>query len=132
MRSWRRSRVTRGPREGAPPSDGAGASGPVAPGHRLWIIDPLDGTVNYANGIPVWCVSIGLAVGGQPVLGVIYDPVRDEMFTARAGQGAQLDGAPIHHPAKEKLIDCVVSLALPPARFARRENRSGRRSGCRA
>ena len=49
---------------------------------RMWIIDPLDGTVNYANGIPVFCVSIGLAVDGKPVLGVVYDPVRDELFTA--------------------------------------------------
>jgi fructose-1,6-bisphosphatase/inositol monophosphatase family enzyme len=81
--------------------------------HRVWIIDPLDGTVNYANGIPVFCVSIGLVVGGLPVLGVIYDPVRDELFSAQAGLGARLDGSPIRHPAKEKLSDCVVSLSLP-------------------
>ena len=79
---------------------------------RVWIIDPLDGTVNYANGIPVFCVSIGLAIGGQPAIGVIYDPVRDEMFSAQAGLGARLDGMPIRHPAKEKLSDCVVSLSL--------------------
>ena len=80
---------------------------------RVWIIDPLDGTVNYANGIPVFCVSVGLVVGGRPVLGVIYDPVRDELFSAQAGLGARLDGSPIRHPAKAKLSDCVVSLALP-------------------
>ena len=57
------------------------------PSQRVWIIDPLDGTVNYANGIPVFCVSVGLAIGGRPALGVIYDPVRDEMFTAQAGTG---------------------------------------------
>jgi len=90
---------------------------------RVWVIDPLDGTVNYANGIPIFCVSIGLAIGGRPVVGVIYDPVRDELFTAQAGQGARLDGAPIRHPAKEKLSDCVVSLSLPRGGWATRERR---------
>jgi myo-inositol-1(or 4)-monophosphatase len=90
---------------------------------RVWIIDPLDGTVNYANGIPIFCVSIGLAVGGRPVLGVVYDPVRDELFTAQDGLGAWLDGAPIRHPAKQKLSDCVVSLSLPRRGWAGRETR---------
>jgi len=88
---------------------------------RVWIIDPLDGTVNYANGIPVFCVSVGLAIGGKPALGVIYDPVRDELFSAQAGLGARLDGEPIRHPAKERLVDCVVSLSLPRGGWARRE-----------
>jgi myo-inositol-1(or 4)-monophosphatase len=101
------------------PAEGAAASETA----RVWVIDPLDGTVNYANGIPVFCVSIGLTVGGLPVLGVIHDPTRNEMFTAIAGRGAQLDGAAIRHPAKPRLSDAVVSLALPPLRFARREAR---------
>ena len=88
---------------------------------RVWIIDPLDGTVNYANGIPVFCVSVGLAIAGVPVLGVIYDPVRDELFSAQAGLGARLDGEPIRHPAKERLVDCVVSLSLPRGGWARRD-----------
>jgi myo-inositol-1(or 4)-monophosphatase len=90
---------------------------------RVWIIDPLDGTVNYANGIPVFCVSVGLAIGGQPVVGVIYDPVRDELFTAQAGLGARLDGEPIRHPAKERLVDCVVSLSLPRGGWAQRDRK---------
>jgi myo-inositol-1(or 4)-monophosphatase len=94
---------------------------------RVWIIDPLDGTVNYANGIPVFCVSIGLAIDGSAVVGVVYDPVRDEMFTAQAGRGARLDGVPIRHPAKEKLSDCVVSLSLPRGGWASRD-RNIRRS----
>jgi myo-inositol-1(or 4)-monophosphatase len=88
---------------------------------RLWVVDPLDGTVNYANGIPVFCVSIGLAVGGRPVVGVVYDPLRDELFSAVAGRGAWLDGTRIHHPAKERLADLVVSLALPPRGWSKRE-----------
>ncbi len=99
----------------------AGAPEVAAADQRVWIIDPLDGTVNYANGIPVFCVSIGLAVGGRPALGVVYDPVRDELFTAQAGLGARLDGAPIHHPIKDKLSDCVVSLALPRRGWGPRE-----------
>lgn len=96
----------------------------VDPGkQRVWVIDPLDGTVNYANGIPIFCVSIGLAVGGQSVVGVIYDPVRDELFSARTGLGAELDGTPIRHPAKEKLSDCVVSLSLPRGGWSVRERR---------
>lgn len=90
---------------------------------RLWVIDPLDGTVNYANGIPVFCVSIGLVVAGRPVLGVVYDPGRDEMFSARLGRGARLDDAPIRHPAKERMADLVVSLALPRRGWAQRERR---------
>jgi myo-inositol-1(or 4)-monophosphatase len=94
---------------------------------RTWIVDPLDGTVNYANGIPIFCVSIGLAVGGRPVVGVVYDPVRDEMFTAQAGFGAQLDGLPISHPPKENLSDLVISLALPASGWSERERRVRKR-----
>ena len=105
------------------PPDGAASTPAPSAADRLWIIDPLDGTVNYANGIPVFCVSIGLAVDGRPVVGVVHDPTRDEMFTAIAGRGAWLDGAPIHHPLKPRLADAVVSLSLPSVRFARREHR---------
>ena len=103
----------------AVPAQGEAIVDPSDP--RVWIIDPLDGTVNYANGIPLFCVSIGLAIGGQPALGVVYDPVRDELFSAQAGLGARLDGAPIRHPAKEKLSDCVVSLSLPRGGWSARE-----------
>ena len=101
----------------------SGASKTPASGDRVWVIDPLDGTVNYANGIPIFCVSIGLADHGQPVVGVVYDPTRDELFSAQAGRGARLDGRPIHAPNKEKLADAVVSLALPRGRWAVRERR---------
>jgi myo-inositol-1(or 4)-monophosphatase len=79
---------------------------------RVWVVDPLDGTVNYANGIPVFCVSVGLAVDGQPRAGVVYDPVRDETFTAVAGQGAHLDGVQIHHPRKAEMSDLVMSWSM--------------------
>lgn len=62
-----------------------------ADGYR-WYIDPLDGTGNYAHGFPIFCVSMGLYYGEDPVLGVIYDPVHEECFTAIAGEGAYLSG----------------------------------------
>jgi myo-inositol-1(or 4)-monophosphatase len=88
---------------------------------RAWIIDPLDGTVNYANGVPFFCVSIGFVLGGQAAVGVIYDPLRDELFSAVAGGGAQLDGQPIHLPDKERLSDCLISMGLPRRGYRRRE-----------
>lgn len=60
-----------------------------------WIIDPLDGTTNYLHGIPCYCTSVALMKGREMVLGVIYDPVHDECFSAAKGQGAQLNGLPI-------------------------------------
>lgn len=99
----------------------SGVSGPQA--QRLWVIDPLDGTVNYANGIPFFAVSIGLVVDGDPVLGVVLDPVRDELFHAIAGRGAFLDGVPIRNPGKERIGDAVVHLGLPRSGFARQNTR---------
>lgn len=62
----------------------------------LWIIDPLDGTTNFAHGYPTYCVSIGLEYQGRCILGVVVDPSRDELFTALQGRGAHLNGQPIH------------------------------------
>jgi len=99
----------------------SGTSGPAA--ERLWVIDPLDGTVNYANGIPFFAVSIGLVLDGHPVLGVVLDPVRDELFHAIAGRGAYLDGTAIHNPGKDRMSDAVVHLGLPRSGFARQTSR---------
>lgn len=85
---------------------------------RVWIIDPLDGTVNYANGIPFFCVSIALVLDGSPAVGVVHDPTRAETFAASAGGAAMLMstlGIPsraIVASDKEKLSDFVVSMAL--------------------
>jgi len=84
-----------------------------AAGHgRVWVIDPLDGTINYANGIPFFCVSIGLVVDGRPALGVIHDPTRLETLAATADGLATRDGEPIQASDKDRLSDFVVSMAL--------------------
>jgi myo-inositol-1(or 4)-monophosphatase len=79
--------------------DAAGSIGSV---HK-WIIDPLDGTTNFAHSNPTFCVSIGLESRGQIVLGVVYDPLREETFLAEKGQGATLNGIPIRVSKTEKL-----------------------------
>lgn len=60
-----------------------------------WIIDPIDGTANFLRGIPLWCVSLGLLVGTEFVIGVIYNPITEELYAARQGKGATLNGKPI-------------------------------------
>lgn len=62
--------------------------------HR-WIVDPIDGTLNFAHGFPFYCTSIGLEIDGEPSVGVVYDAVRDELFTGVRGRGAWLNGRPI-------------------------------------
>ncbi len=79
---------------------------------RTWIIDPLDGTVNYANGIPCFCVSIGLVIDGKPAAGAVHDPMRNETFWASADGPAFLGDRVIRAGAKDRMIDFVVSMAL--------------------
>ncbi|MGI8999675.1 MAG: inositol monophosphatase family protein [Candidatus Limnocylindria bacterium] len=79
---------------------------------RTWVIDPLDGTVNYANGIPYYCVSIGLVVDDLPTVGVVFDPARGDLYSAAVDGPALLDGEPITTSTKEALSDYVVSLAV--------------------
>jgi myo-inositol-1(or 4)-monophosphatase len=74
----------------------------------LWIIDPLDGTTNFAHGYPAYCVSIGLEYRGRCILGVVFDPSRDELFTATEGAGAKLNGRPIQVSATKALGDSLL------------------------
>ena len=115
--------------EGDAPTSGSG---------RVWIIDPVDGTINYANGIPFFCVSIGLAVDGRPSVGVVLDPTRDELFAAAADGPATLNGEPITASGKDKLSDFVVQMALSGrsvvsrARAVRKQIRISRSMGSSA
>jgi len=78
-----------------------------------WIVDPLDGTVNYAHGYPCFCVSIALEKDGEITLGVVHDPWSGEMFTAVKGGGAYLDGRPLHVSTTERLIRSLVVTGFP-------------------
>ena len=79
---------------------------------RTWVIDPLDGTVNYANGIPYYCVSIALVVDDRPAVGIVYDPARDDLYDATEDGPARLDAEVITASDKAELGDYVVSLAV--------------------
>lgn len=74
----------------------------------LWHIDPLDGTVNFAHRFPMFCVSLGLLIDGVPSLGVVYNPITDEMFAAARGVGATRNGSPIHVSATPVLNRALV------------------------
>ena len=78
-----------------------------------WIVDPLDGTTNYAHGYPIFCVSIALECKGEPVLGVVYDPMRDELFTAERGAGATLNNRPIRVSKIDDLMQGILSTGFP-------------------
>lgn len=81
-------------------------------GHK-WIIDPLDGTTNYAHGYPCFCVTIALEHEGEIVLGVTYDPTRDELFTAEKGRGATLNGKPIRVSRTDELGNALLVTGFP-------------------
>ena len=87
-----------------------------------WYVDPLDGTTNFAHGYPVFCVSLGLEqraadsganAGGTRVAGVVYDPTRDELFSAELGKGAHLNGKPIHVSKAATLKECLLATGFP-------------------
>lgn len=79
----------------------------------LWYVDPLDGTVNYAHHIPIFCVSIGFSSNGMMTLGAVYDPMRDEMFTAERGKGAFLNGKKIRASATTELEKSLLVTGFP-------------------
>lgn len=78
-----------------------------------WIVDPLDGTTNYAHGYPVWCVSIAVEGDGEIVAGVIYDPNLDEMFYAERGKKAFRNRKRIHVSSQTKLSDSLLATGFP-------------------
>ena len=78
-----------------------------------WVVDPLDGTTNFAQGLPIFAVSIALEHRGERVLGVVYEPVTDEMFAAVKGQGSYLNGKRLRVGGKTELIECVLATGFP-------------------
>jgi myo-inositol-1(or 4)-monophosphatase len=83
------------------------------PGTFRWIVDPLDGTVNYAHGFPFYAVSIGLEIHAELVLGVILDTARGDLFTATKGAGAYMNGRPIQVSRREQLTGSLLATGFP-------------------
>ncbi len=88
-------------------------SGVQGDSDTVWIIDPLDGTTNYLHGFPVFCVSIGVQVKGRIEHGVVYDPLRQELFTASRGQGAHLDNHRIRVSGQAQLQRALIGTGFP-------------------
>jgi myo-inositol-1(or 4)-monophosphatase len=99
------------------------------PGHRIlaeeggervggtdaheWLIDPLDGTTNFLQGLPVFCVSVACRRGGELLAGVVLDPLRDDLFTAARGAGAHWNGRPIHVSGRDGLDGAFLATGYP-------------------
>jgi myo-inositol-1(or 4)-monophosphatase len=86
---------------------------PQLPSPYRWIIDPLDGTTNYAHGYPCFCTSIALELEGEIFLGAVYDPLLDELFTAQQGQGAFLNGERITISTTKLLTEALICTGFP-------------------
>ncbi len=91
---------------------GKSRPGPGAP--PTWIVDPLDGTTNYVHDCPLYCVSIGLEVAGEMVVGVVYDPSRNEMFHAARDRGAFLGDQPLKTSSTNRLDQALLATGFPP------------------
>jgi myo-inositol-1(or 4)-monophosphatase len=90
-------------------------SGPAerATARHRWVFDPLDGTTNYAHGLPVFCASLGLEIDGRPEVGAVYDPTRQELFTAERGQGAFLNGSRLHISETPDVLNALLVTGFP-------------------
>lgn len=88
----------------------------------LWVIDPLDGTTNYAQGLPIFTISVALQYQGATVLGMVYAPVLDQMYTAIRGRGAHLNDRPLHVSAKDDLSISVLATGFPYDRASHPDN----------
>ncbi|MBT2293232.1 inositol monophosphatase [Paenibacillus albidus] len=117
--------------EGVEPGDEAAAAAITeARKHEyLWIVDPVDGTTNFVHGFPFYCVSIALVIRGDLTVGVIYDPIRDEMFVAEKGKGAYMHGVPTSVSSESELAGSLLAMGFPPDReFAQPANMAGLQS----
>jgi myo-inositol-1(or 4)-monophosphatase len=102
----------RGPGHTVLAEEGGASEGESGSDFR-WYVDPLDGTTNFAHGYPVFCVSLGLEHNGERIAGVVYDPTRNELFSAEKGSGAFLNGSAIHVSKVENLAESLVATGFP-------------------
>lgn len=84
-----------------------------APSGPCWVFDPIDGTTNFAHGLPIFCSSVALEVDGRAEVAAVYDPSRRELFTAERGDGARLNGRPIRVSTTEHLVDAMLVTGFP-------------------
>jgi myo-inositol-1(or 4)-monophosphatase len=89
-----------------------GGSAGVPPG-PCWILDPIDGTTNFAHGLPIFCASLALEIGGVAEVGAVYDPTRKELFSAEREKGAWLNGRPIRVSTTRTLVDAMLVTGFP-------------------
>ncbi|MBI1830837.1 MAG: inositol monophosphatase [Planctomycetes bacterium] len=94
--------------------EGAAKGRPPADAPPTWIVDPIDGTTNYVHDFPFYCVSIGLQIAGELVVGVVYEPSRQEMFTAAAGHGAWRNGERLRTSASPSIDQALLATGFPP------------------
>lgn len=94
--------------------EGGKQKGNRGPSRYTWVIDPLDGTSNYLRGFPHWCVSIALCEGAEPLHAVIFDPLRNELFTASRGAGAQLNGRRIRVSERREMTGAMLATGFAP------------------
>ena len=87
-----------------------GEEGGGTPGDRCWVIDPIDGTANFARGLPHWCVSIAFVASVRTEVGVIYDPNGDQLYSARRGAGATRNAVPVHASATDDITRAIVDI----------------------
>lgn len=99
--------------------EGGAQKGRGGSSRLTWVIDPLDGTSNYLHGWPHWCVSIALVENGEPIHGVIFDPLRNELFTASRGSGAQRNEHRIRIGERKDLNGAMLITGFPPRERAR-------------
>ena len=100
------------------PEASAAALANVQDAEYLWIVDPIDGTTNFVHGFPFFCVSIALAHKGEVILGVVYDPSKDELFIAEKGKGAYVHGRRMRVSQEAQLRDSLVASGFPADRDA--------------
>jgi myo-inositol-1(or 4)-monophosphatase len=91
------------------------SSGPgeAATASHRWVFDPIDGTTNYAHGLPIFCASLALEIGGRAEVGAVFDPTRQELFTAERGIGAFLNGARLGVSSADALLDALLVTGFP-------------------
>jgi myo-inositol-1(or 4)-monophosphatase len=93
-----------------------GLYGPVQYDGPMWVVDPLDGTLNYSRGLPLFCVSIGLWQGGQPLLGVVYDVAHDDLYSGAVNMGAWCNNLPIHISKIAESSQAIIATGFPVSR----------------